>query len=56
MDQLVVWVCVCFELIDRFITDFLFARLQISLIYMDDKFNIYQKNLPNMVVKSCDCA
>lgn len=28
----------------------------ISLIYMDDKFNIYQKNLPNMVVKSCDCA
>lgn len=29
---------------------------QISLIYMDDKFNIYQKNLPNMVVKSCDCA
>nr|XP_027202078.1 putative uncharacterized protein DDB_G0282499 [Dermatophagoides pteronyssinus] len=28
----------------------------ISLIYMDNDYNIYQKNLPNMVVESCDCA
>ncbi|XP_075586595.1 uncharacterized protein LOC124500482 isoform X1 [Dermatophagoides farinae] len=28
----------------------------ISLIYVDNDYNIYQKNLPNMVVKSCDCA
>lgn len=32
------------------------SQTQISLIYVDNDYNIYQKNLPNMVVKSCDCA
>lgn len=29
---------------------------QISLIYMDEDKYVFQKNLPNMVVESCDCA